>query len=140
MDQDSIAKHTKLPPGKAIVFIIRPGGNAFAVSMRLDCDSFQVGWITANTYLYTILDSGEHIFKARSENEFHLKVHLESGKTYYLAQIAKMGILYARTKLYMLNEMEGYNLLSRYIISKHNRYPDFPNSKDVERSPPKENH
>ena len=137
-EKDSILKNTPPPDGNAVVFILRPSTLGFAISMRLDCDSFLVGWVAAKTYLYTVLDSGDHIFKALSENEFHLKIHLEAGKIYYIEQEVKMGFAFARTKLKILNDEEGKKYLSKCIISKHNRYPSFPYSKDVESSPPHE--
>jgi len=60
--KDSIAKSLVPIPGKAIVYIVRPTIMAFAVSMQLDCDSFLVGWVNAKTYLYIILDPGDHLF------------------------------------------------------------------------------
>ena len=134
--KDSLAKNLIPLQGKAIVYIIRPNIMGMAISMRLDCDSFLVGWIQSRTYLYTILDPGEHTFKALSENEFHLKVILEPGKIYYMEQQVKMGIMFARTKLRMLQDEDGLKSLSKLTISKHNRYPLFPLSKDVEKSPP----
>ena len=124
--------------GKAIVYIMRPGTLGFALMMRLDCDSFLVGWVGVKSYLYTIIPPGDHVFKARSENEYDLKVILEPGKIYYLEEDAKMGILYARTKLKQLSEEDGRKALAKCGLSGHNRYPSFPNSKDVERSPPKD--
>src|ERR1700688_3550270 len=58
------------PADKAVVYIIRPTNMAFAIPMRVDCDSFQVGWISAKTFLFTILDPGSHTFKCLAENEF----------------------------------------------------------------------
>jgi hypothetical protein len=134
--KDGITKNLVPDSGKAIVYIVRPTIMAFAVPMRLDVDSFQVGWISTKTYLYTMLDPGEHTFISLSENEFHLKVNLEAGKIYYLEQEIRMGILYARTKLRLLNDEMGKKELCKCSTSGHNRYPLFPLSKDVEKSPP----
>jgi hypothetical protein len=126
------------PADKAVVYIIRPTIMGFAVPMRVDCDSFQVGWINAKTFLYTILDPGTHTFKCLAENEVHLDVNLEAGKVYYYEEQVKMGFAYARTKLKPLNEEEGKKRLEKCSISGTNRYPNFPLSKDVEKSPPKD--
>lgn len=134
--KDNITKSLVPAPDKALVYIVRPTIMAFAVPMRLDCDSFQVGWINAKTYLYTMIDPGEHTFISLSENEFHLKVNLEAGKIYYIEQEIRMGLLYARTKLKLLNDEAGKKELTKCSISGHNRYPLFPLSKDVEKSPP----
>jgi hypothetical protein len=130
-ENDSIAKNQVPIPGKAIVYIIRPGYLGAAIEMRLDCDSFFVGRINSKTYLFTILDSGDHIFKAQAENNFNLKIHLDGGKVYYLEQDAKMGILFARTKLKIIAPEEGTKYLSKFMISGKNNYPHITYSRDV---------
>jgi len=134
--EDSLAKNLVAVDGKAIVYIIRPGIVAFAISMRVDCDTFQVGWIPAKKYLYTILDSGDHVFKSLSENEYTLKVNFQPGKIYYIEEEPRMGFMYARTKLKLLNDDAGKKELAHTTLSIHNRYPSYPNSKTVEKSPP----
>jgi len=123
--------------GKALVYIVRASIYAFAVPMRIDVDSFQVGWLPTKAFLYTILDAGKHNFSSRSENEFHLQVWLESGKVYYIEEDAKMGWVYARTKLKLISEELGKKELSKCGLSSTNRYPDFPLSRNMEKSPPK---
>jgi hypothetical protein len=132
------AKHLAPAEGKALVFIVRPTIMAFAIPMRVDCDSFQVGWISAKTFLYTMLDPGSHTLKALAENEFHLDINLEAGKTYYFEEQIKMGFAYARTKLKQLDEEEGKKKLDKCSISGTNRYPNFPLSRDIEKTPPKD--
>jgi hypothetical protein len=129
--EDSIAKNMSPSPGKAVVYIIRPTIMAAAVEMRLDCDSFFVGWINPKTYLFTVLDSGDHTFIAKSENKFKLKIHLEGGQRYYLEQDARMGIMFARTKLTILTPEQGAKYLSKYLISRQNNYPLFTYSTNV---------
>ena len=129
--EDSLAKNFTPTPGKAIVYIIRPSIMAAAIEMRLDCDSFFVGWINPKTYLFTVLDSGDHTFIAKSENKSTLKIHLDGGQKYYLEQDAKMGIMYARTKLRIITPEVGINYLSKYLISRQNNYPLFTYSTNV---------
>jgi len=123
--------------GKAVVYIVRPSIMAFAIPMRVDVDSFQVGWLPTKAFLYTILDAGEHNFSSRSENEFHLPLRLESGKVYYIEEEAKMGWVYARTKLKVISEEAGKKELSKCGLSSSNRYPEFPLSRNMEKSPPR---
>jgi hypothetical protein len=125
---DSIRNLTPIP-GKSIVYVVRKSLYGMAIPLKLDCDSFEVGWIHSKTYMFTIVDPGEHIFKATSENEFTLTVTLEPGKIYYLEQEAKMGFAYAATKIKMLNDEDGKKYLLKCSLSKHNRYPLYPKSK-----------
>jgi len=123
--KDTAAKSLAPIQGKAIVYILRPSIFAYAVPMKLECDTFLVGWVAPKTYLYTILDSGAHLFKATSENEFDLQMTLQPGKIYYLVEEAVMGVMYARTKLSILTKEEGEKYLIRCMISKSNTYPSF---------------
>ncbi len=132
-EQDSFAKNLAPIPNKSIVYFVRISLFGMAIPLKLDCDSFEVGWIHSKTYLFTIVNPGEHIFKASSENEFTLKVNLEPEKIYYFEQEAKMGFAYARTNLKMLSTEEGKKYLLKCTISKQNRYPLFPKSKDDEK-------
>jgi hypothetical protein len=125
---DSIRNLTPIP-GKSIVYVIRKSLYGMAIPLKLDCDSFEVGWIHSKTYMFTIVNPGEHIFKATSENEFTLAVTLEPGKIYYFEQEAKMGFAYAATKIKMLNDEDGRKYLLKCSLSKHNRYPSYPKSK-----------
>jgi hypothetical protein len=134
-EKDSFAKSLTPIPDKAIVYIMRTSLFGMAIPLKLDCDSFEVGWIQSKTYLFTIIDPGEHVFKASSENEYTLKVSLEAGKIYYFDQEAKMGIAYARTKIKMIDEEEGKKYLLKCTVSKHNRYPLYPKSKESDKNP-----
>jgi hypothetical protein len=133
---DSAIRNLAPIPGKAIVYIVRPGIVAMAVMMRLDVDSFQVGWVGIKSYLFTVLDPGPHQFKGVSENESDLNVTLEPGKIYFIQQEPRMGFAYAGTKLKLLTEEEGRKYLRKCGLSKHNRYPNAPLSREVEREPP----
>lgn len=134
-EKDSFAKSLSSIPDKSIVYIVRTSLFGMAIPLKLDCDSFEVGWIHSKTYLFTILNPGDHIFKASSENEFTLKVSLEPGKIYYFDQEAKMGAAYAGTKIKMINEEDGKKYLLKCSLSKHNRYPLYPKSKKTEKDP-----
>ncbi|HMG81396.1 MAG TPA: hypothetical protein VK559_00040 [Ferruginibacter sp.] len=127
--EDSAAKKFAPIQGKAIVYILRPSIYAYAVPMKLECDTFLVGWVAPKTYLYTILDSGTYLFKASSEDEFDMQLTLQPGKIYYLAEEAVMGVMYARTKLSLLTEEEGKKYLTKCMVSKSNTYPVFAREK-----------
>ena len=124
-------------PGKAVVYFLRPSIYAFTIPMRVDVDSFQVGWLPTKAFLYTMLDAGSHNFSSRSENEFHLQLQLEAGKVYYLEVDAKMGWIYARTKMKVIADELGKKELTKCGLSSSNRYPEFPLSRNMEKSPPK---
>jgi len=134
-DRDDSIRNLTPIPGKSIIYVIRKSLFGMAIPLKLDCDSFEVGWIHSKTYMFTIVDPGEHIFKASSENEFTLTVTLEPNKIYYFEQEAKMGFAYAETKIKMLNDEDGRKYLLKCSLSKHNRYPLYPKSKTSGKDP-----
>jgi hypothetical protein len=136
--KDSIAKNLAPVNDKAIVYIIRNNLLEFLVPYRMDCDSFQIGWVKAGTYLYTILDPGEHVFISTppTANEFRLKMNLEGGKIYYLELYYGVGIISTPVKMKSLDAGKGKKDLATCKIAKHNQYPLFPKSKEVENFPP----
>ena len=137
-EKDSIVKNLMPISDKAIVYIIRNYILDILVPYRLDCDSFQLGWVKSGNYLYTILDPGDHIFISLDPpgDEFHLKMKLEPGKIYYLELYPAIGILGSTVKMKLLNADKGRKYLMTCNISKHNQYPLFPKSKEVENFPP----
>jgi hypothetical protein len=138
--KDSIAKNLNPISDKAIIYIIRNRILDWLIPYRMDCDSFQVGWFKAGTYLYTILDPGEHVLicTAPTANENRLKANLESGKIYYVEISYGIGIINTVVKMKMMDESKGRKNLLMYNISKHNQYPLFPKSKEVESFPPED--
>jgi hypothetical protein len=120
--KDSIAKNLSTINDKAIVYIIRSTEFGFLVKMNIDCDSVHIGSTLAKKYIYTILAAGKHVFTAKSENKFKLEMNLEAGKIYYLQQQVNMGLLYATTKLKILNEEDGKKYLKKCKLSKDNLY------------------
>ena len=137
-EKDSIAKNLTPISDKAIVYIIRNHMGEWLIPYRLDCDSFLIGWVKAGTYLYTILDPGDHVFICTppTSNEFRLKVNLEPGKIYNLDITYGIGILNTVVKMKRMDTGKGKKDLLTCNISKSNQYPLFLKSKEVEKFPP----
>jgi hypothetical protein len=137
-EKDSLAKNLAPITDKSIVYIIRNNYSDMLVPYRLDYDSFQIGWVKSRTYLYSIVDPGDHVFISYvpAGNEYRLKASLEPGKIYYLELYYAIGLLGSVVKMKILNEEKGRKDLMTCNISKHNQYPLFPKSKEVETFPP----
>ena len=139
-EQDRIAKNLAPISTKTIVYFTRNHAGEWLVPYRLDCDSFLVGWIKAGTYLYTILDPGDHIFICTppTTNEVRLKLNLEPGKIYYVDITYGIGLVNTVVKMKMKDNEKGKKDLIAANISKSNQYPLFPKSKEVEKFPPED--
>jgi hypothetical protein len=110
----------------------------WVIPYRMDVDEFQMGWVKVGTYLYTILDPGEHVLICTppGTNECRLTANLEAGKTYFVEITYGIGIIATKVILKKMDEGKGRKNLLRCDISKSNQYPLFPKSKDVENFPP----
>lgn len=117
VEMDLKIKEMKSPEGKALVYIVRPSSFGFAIKMTVTCDGEYVGTTAGKRYIYTVLSPGNHLFVSKAENKSELSIVLEEGKTYYLEQQVKMGLIKARNKLVRLDEVEGRNKLSKCSLS-----------------------
>jgi hypothetical protein len=106
------------PADKALVYVVRPSRMAFGVKMKFFCDEQLIGKTRAKQFLYMLLDPGEHHFLSKSENKSKLDLTLEAGKTYYLQQKVRFGILFARTKLALIDEAHGRVALYKCKLPK----------------------
>jgi hypothetical protein len=105
--QDAALKTFKIAPDKAGVYIYRNESIGGAVKMDVELDGKPIGQTAAKTYLYKEITPGKHAIVSKSENDFSLEVDAKPGALLYVWQEVKMGVLYARTKLHLVDEIEG---------------------------------
>lgn len=89
------------------LYIYRNESMGAAIKMDVEVDGKPLGQTAAKTYLYTELAPGKHVLTSKAENDFSLDLEVLPGKLYYVWQEVKMGILYARTKLNLVDEKAG---------------------------------
>jgi hypothetical protein len=100
------------PPDKALIYVLRPSMIGNKVQTKLAVDGDWKGVNRGNNYFYFTLDPGEHYFCSEAENRSLLKLNVEAGKTYYLQQHVRMGVMKARNKLEPMTEEEGKKKLA----------------------------
>lgn len=105
--QDAAAKSFAAPAGKAAVYIYRNESIGAGVKMDVEIDGRAVGQTAARTYLYKQLDPGRHTITSKSENTDSIEIEAKPGALHYIWQEVKMGVLYARTKLHLVDEAQG---------------------------------
>ena len=105
------------PEGKALVYVLRPTSIGSIVKMEVTANGQYIGATGGKRYIYTILDPGKYIFSSKAENTSELHIVLEAGKTYYLEQKVKMGLIMARNELLRLDDIEGHKKLSQCSLS-----------------------
>jgi hypothetical protein len=114
---DDRAKNLAPTEGKALVYVVRPAMVGLAIGMPVTCDGKDLGKTGGGRFIYAMIDSGSHAFVSRAENTSELTLVTEAGKTYYLEQQVKMGLLKARNKLVQLNDADGKAKLLKCSLS-----------------------
>lgn len=105
--KDAELKSFTPKPDVAGVYIYRNESFGAAIRMDVEVDGKPVGQTAAKTYFYKEVTPGKHTVTSKSENSDSIEVDAVAGKLYYIWQEVKMGLLYARTKLSLVNEDEG---------------------------------
>ena len=106
-EKDSQAKQFSVKPGKANIYLYRNETMGAAIKIDVFLDSKIVGKTAANTYFVLEVDPGSHTILSRSENDDEFKFSPVAGKNYFIWQEVKMGLLYARSKLQLVDESAG---------------------------------
>lgn len=105
--QDAAAKRFAAPKDNAAVYIYRNESMGAAVKMDVEIDGKPVGITGANTYLYKEVAPGKHTITSKAENTDSVEIDAKPGTLHYIWQEVKMGVLYARTKLHLVDEAQG---------------------------------
>jgi hypothetical protein len=116
-DASARARNLTPPEGKALVYIVRPMGEADAVRMPVTCDGNELGTTGGRRYLYAMLDPGVHLFVSRGAGKSELPIVLEAKRTYYLEQEISSGFSGTRNRLVRLEDAEGREKLFKCSLS-----------------------
>lgn len=105
--QDAAAKKFAVPTEQSAVYIYRNESMGAAVKMDVEVDGNAIGQTAAKTYLYKELAPGKHTITSKAENTDTVEIDAKPGVLYYVWQEVKMGILYARTRLHVVDAEKG---------------------------------
>lgn len=106
--QDTAAKTFTAPPAdKAGLYVYRNETLGGAVTMHVTLDDKPIGDTVGHTYLYKEIAPGQHTISSQAENTDSITINAIAGKITYVWQEAKMGFMYARTKLHLVDEATG---------------------------------
>lgn len=117
-DQDYKAKQLQPDDGKALVYFVRPAFVGKVINMKVSEGGKQLGVTRGKTFIYTMADPGNHLYKCKAENEAEIILNTEAGKTYYVNIIPQMGFIKARCKLEQVHPSEGKQMLDKCKLSK----------------------
>lgn len=107
VERDAQAKSFSVKPDKASVYVYRNESMGGAVKMAVEVDGQKIGETAAKTYMMLDVAPGKHKLVSKSENDSVLELQAEAGKNYFVWQEVKMGVLYARSKLQLVDDATG---------------------------------
>ena len=105
--QDSKAKTFTVASDRAALYVYRNESFGGTVKMTVLLDGKILGDTAAQTYLYTEIAPGDHQLTSKAENDSTLDFKALAGKIYYVWQEVKMGLMYARSQLQIVDEKAG---------------------------------
>lgn len=105
--QDAALKTFAVPKDNAGVYIYRNESMGAAIKMGVELDGKAIGQTAANTYLYKEVTPGRHTFTSKAENDSSIDVDAKPGTLLYIWQEVKMGLLGARSKLQLVDQVQG---------------------------------
>lgn len=105
------------PEDMALVYFVRPSSLGSAIKMGVTCDGTLIGSTHGKRYIFATVKPGKREFVSTAENKDDLVLVLEAGKTYFIEQQVKMGIIAARNRLERLEEAEGQQKLAKCKLS-----------------------
>ena len=107
VERDAQAKTFSVKPDKANIYVYRNESLGATVKVDIDLDGNQIGETVAKSYFSVEVAPGKHMLISRAENDSVLEVITETGKNYFVWQEMKMGLLYARNKLQLVDDATG---------------------------------
>ncbi len=107
------------PEGKALVYIVRSKKAGFLIKFHVYFNENYIGATKGKNFLYAIVDPGHYVVLSKSfENKHEIEIDVEAGKTYFILQKVRVGVVAARVKMYLTDEVEGRTRLNKCKFSK----------------------
>lgn len=105
--QDQAAKSFTVSPGKSKIYVYRNENFGAAVTLDVFINGRPLGQTVAKTYLVAEVDPGPHRVMGKGENEHLIDLNTVAGRVYYVWQEVKMGLMFARNQLQVVDEQTG---------------------------------
>ena len=107
LQEDARIKALAPPPNAALVYVYRNESFGAAVRMNVFLDGAYAGNTAAKTYLIWQVAPGHHRIASQAENDTVLDLVADPGRTYFVWQEVRMGVLSARSSLHLVPDNDG---------------------------------
>jgi uncharacterized protein YceK len=105
--EDSKAKTFVTKNDRANIYIYRNELFGAAIQMDTVVNNKPLGKTGPKTFFMVDVPPGKHTVVSKAENDATLVVEAEAGKNYFIWQEVKMGLLFARSHLQLVDESKG---------------------------------
>lgn len=126
--EDAKAKNFATHPDKANLYIYRNEFMGAAIRMAVELDGKEIGKTGSKTYFAIGVAPGKHTIVSKAENDAQLDIMTEAGKNYFVWQEVKMGLLFARSKLQLVDEAQGQAGVRESTLLEVNGAPPVPSA------------
>lgn len=116
---DQAAKQFKPDPKKAVIYVYRNEFIGAAVSMDVLFDDQVLGKTRSGHFLRIVSSPGNHVVTSRAESSDTAHLKTEAGKIYYVWQEVKMGVMFASTKLNVVDAPTGQAGVNQCQLIQH---------------------
>lgn len=106
----------KLPAGpaagKAVVYVVRPDWAAPIIKFNVFVNNpkdpnLEMGYTKGQEYIYFTVAPGDYVIYSVAETPAQISLKATAGKTYFIRQFVKLGVLMARNDLQFVDDVEG---------------------------------
>lgn len=118
-EQLTNARNYKPAADKALIYVVRATNYGKMEGMKVSCDNRNIGTTYGKTFLYFQVDPGKHRIVGEAENDTDISLICEAGKTYFIQQKVKMGLLSGRNELVRVSDSDGKNMLNTCKMAAH---------------------
>lgn len=116
---DGQAKQFKPEKDNAVIYVYRNEFMGGAVRMDIGVNDQLLGALQMKNYMRIVVKPGKQRLSSHSENTDYIELTATPDKIYYVWQEAKMGVMYARTKLNIVDEATGRTGVNECSLVDH---------------------
>jgi hypothetical protein len=108
-----------VPPGKALVYLVRPSEFGPTVPIQVVVNHQSIGATLARTFFVIEAAPGELRLESRADNTAELVFTAEAGQRYWVLQDARVGVLSATTGLQLAPQFLGREGVEESRLVRH---------------------
>ncbi len=117
--QDSQAKQFQSEKDKSVIYVYRNEYMGALVKMDIGVNDQLIGATNGGSYMRIVVPPGKQRLSSHAENTDFVELTTSPDRIYYVWQEVKMGVLYARTKLNIVDEATGRTAVGQCSLVNH---------------------